>query len=124
MKNNWKKFLQFHQMRLFWPAPKKVLVSKKILEAIIKRIPPPSPSEDDVVKGLVFDSVYDSFRGVVNYVRLMSGKLQRGTEIRLVSTGLVSQIKEVGVFSPVMTPTESLATGSVGYFIANYKISP
>ncbi len=91
-----------------------------VLEAIIRLIPPPE-QEDDGVKGLVFDTSFDAFRGVVTYLRMFSGSLKRGDKIKLVSTGLESEVKEVGVFSPDMQATKTLSAGSVGYIIPNIK---
>ena len=94
---------------------------KELLEAIVKRIPPPETEETNGSSALVFDSVYDSFRGVVNYVRVVDGSFKRGTRIRLMSTGLESEIKEVGHFSPEMRADDELKAGEVGYIIPNLK---
>ncbi len=91
-----------------------------VLESIIRLIPPPK-QEEDGVKGLVFDTSFDAFRGVVTYLRMFSGSLKRGDKIKLVSTGLESEVKEVGVFSPDMQATKTLSAGSVGYIIPNIK---
>ncbi len=95
----------------------------ELLEAVVARIPPPKPSEDDAVRGLVFDSKYDAFRGVVVYMRLFSGNLKAGEKVRMMSTGLEYEIKEVGVFTPDMEVRKELTEGSVGYVIANIKDS-
>lgn len=93
---------------------------EEVLEAIIQRVPPPEII-DDTVRALIFDSVYDSFRGVVNLVRVVSGSLKRGVRIQFFATGQMSEIKEVGVFTPEMQATEELSAGAVGYVIANIK---
>ena len=93
---------------------------EEVLEAIIQRVPPPEII-DDTVRALIFDSVYDSFRGVVNLVRVVSGSLKRGVRIQFFATGQMSEIKEVGVFTPEMQATEELSVGAVGYVIANIK---
>ncbi|CAN5315556.1 elongation factor 4 [soil metagenome] len=112
------------------PAEDAVLASAKngigieeILEAIVARIPPPKPASDEFLRGSVFDSVYDSFRGVVSYVRVFSGTVRRGTNIKMMSTGKNYQIKEVGIFTPKMLKRDALETGDVGYVIANMKTS-
>ncbi len=92
-----------------------------ILEAIVKRIPPPSPMEDERVRGLVFDSVFDTYRGVIAYIRMASGTLQAGLGVKLMSTNRSYEIKEVGVFTPKMVARKELRAGDVGYFIANIK---
>ena len=110
------------------PSDEAILASAKegigideILEAVILRIPPPHFSDDKVIRALTFDSTYDSYRGVVNYVRMISGIIKKGTVIRFFSSGLASEVKEVGVFSPEMKAINELTVGSVGYFIANIK---
>ena len=95
----------------------------ELLEAVIERIPPPKPAKDSAVRGLVFDSKYDAFRGVVVYMRLFSGQLKAGEKVRMMSTGLEYEIKEVGVFTPNMVVRKELTEGSVGYVIANIKDS-
>ena len=93
----------------------------ELLEAIVQRIPPPRAPETDAAAALVFDSIYDAYRGVVIYVRMFSGSLRRGDRMRLFSTGLESEIKEVGVFTPEMKAAGELSAGSVGYIIPNIK---
>ncbi len=110
------------------PAEEAILASAKdgtgveeIFEAIIKRISPPEVKNDDSIKALIFDSVYDTYKGVINYVRIVSGLIRRNTMIRYFSTEIVSEVKEVGIFSPQMTPVDELSEGMVGYVIANIK---
>lgn len=92
-----------------------------ILEAVVERIPPPPVHKDNLLRALVFDSVYDAYRGVVSYVRLMSGTVKRGDKVRLFATAETYEVKEVGVFIPRMERRDSLQTGDVGYIIANMK---
>jgi GTP-binding protein LepA len=91
-----------------------------ILEAIVHRIPPPQ-ARDETLRGLVFDSVFDGYRGVVAYIRVASGGVGAGQGVRLMSTNQNYEIKEVGVFTPKMLPQPRLNAGDVGYFIANIK---
>ena len=91
-----------------------------ILEAVVERIPPPSEG-DGVLRALVFDSLFDIYRGVVGYIRVFSGSLKPGQQIRLMSTHQSYDTKEVGVFTPKMTMTQSMQAGDVGYFIGNIK---
>jgi GTP-binding protein LepA len=93
----------------------------QILEAIVMRIPPPKSPKDDTLRALVFDSVFDVYRGVVGYVRVVSGTMEAGHGIMLMSNNARYEIKEVGVFTPKMRVQESLSPGDVGYFIANIK---
>ena len=92
-----------------------------ILEAIVARIPPPQSPTDETLRALVFDSVFDVYRGVVGYVRVVSGTMEAGHGIMLMSNNTRQEIKEVGVFTPKMRVEERLNPGDVGYFIANIK---
>ncbi len=96
---------------------------EEILESIVQRVPAPSFSEDEQkqLRALVFDSVYDVYRGVVSYVRIFSGSVNANTQIKLFSSGLTSGLKEVGYFNPHMTAVESLECGDVGYIITSIK---
>jgi len=112
------------------PADESILVSAKtgkgvdaVMEAIVQRLPPPTTSEaySQTTRALVFDSVYDTFRGVVTYIRIMDGQLSETDRIRLMNTGQDYEIKEVGLFTPKPVRTKTLSTGQVGYVIANIK---
>ena len=94
---------------------------KAVLEAIVKKIPHPADDSKNGTAGLVFDSIYDAYRGVVIYLRMFGGSFKRGDKLRLLSTGLESDVKEVGVFTPSMTASDSIESGSVGYIIPNIK---
>lgn len=93
----------------------------QVLEAIVNQIPPPSGDENDPLKALVFDSYYDSYRGVVAFVRIKEGQVKKGTKIRMMSTGKTFDVTEVGVVSPVQKPVASLYSGDVGYLCASMK---
>ena len=113
------------------PAEEAILASAKtgigiddILEAVVARIPSPKPMGepgDRTVRALVFDSMFDIYRGVVSYVRVFSGRIEPGSPIRLLSTNKTYEVKETGVFTPKMFGTDSLENGDVGYLIANIK---
>ncbi|MBQ6597594.1 MAG: translation elongation factor 4, partial [Lentisphaeria bacterium] len=122
--------LCFSQMEeiLMIPQEEALLVSAKegtgvpeVLEAIVKRIPPPQSKGVKQPSALVFDSIYDAYRGVVTYVRVFEGAFKAGSKLRIFSTGLESEIKEVGVFKPEMKAQKELTAGSVGYIIPNIK---
>jgi len=91
-----------------------------VLEAIVRRIPPPT-SQDEVLRGSVFDSVFDSHKGVVGYVRVFSGSMVPGQTIKMMATNKHYTIKEVGVFTPKKMSQPRLESGDVGYFIASIK---
>jgi GTP-binding protein LepA len=94
---------------------------QEIIDKIIRLIPPPQPPEDDLLRALVFDSKYDPFRGVMVYVRVISGEITSGTPIKFMATGKTFEVMEVGVFRPKAFKTQTLHPGEVGYFIANIK---
>lgn len=93
----------------------------EILDRILLLIPPPKEPKDDLLRALVFDSHYDNYRGVMVYVRLMSGEMRKGSLIRMMATGKTFEVLEVGKFLPKATPVEGLYPGEVGYMIANIK---
>jgi GTP-binding protein LepA len=93
----------------------------EVLEAIVERIPPPVGDPEAPLKALVFDSFYDSYQGVVVYVRLTDGRVRAGTRILLMSNGRAYDVQQVGVFSPDMRPVEELSAGQVGYITASIK---
>ncbi|MFN5805340.1 MAG: translation elongation factor 4 [Opitutia bacterium] len=110
------------------PAHDAVLASGKsglgiddILQAIVRRVPKPRWADYPQARALVFDSLFDSYKGVISYVRVFSGTFRPGQAIELMSNGVRSVIKEVGTFSPRMSPCEELGPGSVGYIVINIR---
>jgi GTP-binding protein LepA len=104
------------------PASAKMGIGiEDILEAIVAHVPPPVDPGDGYLRASVFDSVFDPYRGVVSYVRIVSGTITRGQKIRMMSTGNDYEVKDLGVFRPKMTPFDKLVAGDVGYLIANVK---
>ena len=95
--------------------------TKEILEAIVRRIPPPRGDAVSALQALVFDSHFDSYRGVIAYLRMMNGRLQTGEKIMTMATGKEFEVTELGVFTPEMRPVNELAPGEVGYLIAGIK---
>src|ERR1700681_4198150 len=93
---------------------------EEILEAIVTRIPPPKGREDKL-RGLIFDAQFDTYRGVVAYVRVVDGELKAGSRFMSMGHRSVYEATEVGVFKPDMRKTGSLNVGNVGYVIANIK---
>ncbi len=94
---------------------------EEILEAVVALIPPPAGAYDAPPKALIFDSWYDSYRGVVMLVRVVDGVLARGTRVRLMNTGGTYDIEELGVFAPKRQPRTELGAGEVGFVVANIK---
>ncbi|MBX3719140.1 MAG: translation elongation factor 4 [Parachlamydiales bacterium] len=94
---------------------------KEILERILIAVPPPSAPADDTLRALVFDSHYDPYRGVMVYVRVISGEITKKTPILMMATGKTFEVLEVGIFSPDEKPVDVLRPGEVGYLLANIK---
>jgi len=94
---------------------------KEILESILIYVPHPKPVDDDVLRALVFDSHYDAYRGVMVYVRVMSGEIAKKSVIQMMFTDKTYEVLEVGVFTPEAKPVDTLRPGEVGYVIANIK---
>ena len=94
---------------------------EEVLEAIVRRIPPPTSSATDTGRALIFDSQYDRYRGAVPYVRVFEGVFKPGMPIRLCSSGKEFEIGEVGIFRLNRIKKESLSRGEVGYIMANIK---
>jgi GTP-binding protein LepA len=96
---------------------------KEILERIIFSVPPPKEPPDDILRALVFDSHYDAYRGVMVYIRMMSGSVKKGSLIKMMASDKTFEVLETGVFTPSQKPVEELRPGEVGYLIANIKNS-
>ena len=94
---------------------------EEILEAIVARIPAPKPTGAPSLQALGFDSYFDTFKGVVNHVRVFNGELQAGMHVRLLHSEKTVEVKEVGSFNPKPYVREVLTTGETGYFTANIK---
>src|SRR3989454_1215487 len=93
----------------------------EILEKIITNIPAPQGSADGPLRALLFDSWYDSYRGVMSLLRVVDGELRAGMKIRFMSTDRAYEVTELGVFTPKPKPVDSLGVGEVGFFSANIK---
>ena len=93
-----------------------------VLEAIVHKIPSPVGDENRPLKALIFDSLYDSYRGVIIFCRLFDGKVSKGTRIRMMATGAEADVVEVGTFGPgQFIPCDELTAGMVGYITASIK---
>ena len=94
----------------------------EVLEAIVKHIPPPNGKEDDPFQALIFDSIYDSYKGVIVFVRVFNGTVKKGTKIKMMATGATFETVEVGVFGAgKFIPCDTLYPGYVGYITASIK---
>ncbi|MFI4911073.1 MAG: translation elongation factor 4 [Sedimentisphaeraceae bacterium JB056] len=94
---------------------------EQLLEAIIEKLPAPKDRNDEPTRALVFDSHFDGYRGVICYIRMFSGSLQKGQKIEFMGEKSSYVITELGKFKPSMTEVDTLSSGEVGYLIANIK---
>ncbi len=94
---------------------------QEILDAIVSRIPPPVGNSDAPLQALIFDSVFNSFRGILVYYRILHGKLRRGDKVKFVSTGQEYDADEVGILKMGLVPKNEVTTGDVGYIITGIK---
>ena len=95
---------------------------EEVLEAVVERIPAPGGSADNPLQALIFDSVYDSYKGVIVFCRIMEGRVAKGTSIRMMATGATAEVVEVGYFGAgQFIPCEELSAGMVGYLTASIK---
>lgn len=92
-----------------------------VLEAIVEKVPAPVGKIDESLKALIFDSYYDSYRGVIAMVRVFEGEVRPGMEIKMMATNKTFEVVEVGIFSPKHLPVKSLLAGDVGYIAASIK---
>lgn len=94
---------------------------KELLDAIVDRCPPPAGDPEQPLQAMVFDSHYDKFRGTITYVRIMNGTVRKGDKVQLMRGGTKHEVIELGQFTPMRTPCDSLKAGQVGYLICNIK---
>ncbi|MFY4717964.1 translation elongation factor 4 [Streptomyces sp. LaBMicrA B280] len=92
-----------------------------LLDKVVEEIPAPVGVADAPARAMIFDSVYDSYRGVVTYVRVIDGQLNKRERIKMMSTGATHELLEIGVSSPEMLPADGLGVGEVGYLITGVK---
>lgn len=94
----------------------------EVLEAVVRKVPSPAAGNSSKpLKALVFDSHYDSYRGVIAYIRVVEGAIRKGQRIKLMNTGKSFEVNETGVFRPAMEPVAGLTAGEVGYLMASIK---
>jgi GTP-binding protein LepA len=94
---------------------------EEILEQIVEKVPPPEGDESSPLRALIFDSVYDSYKGVIIYTRVFEGSIKKGMGIRMMASGKTFEVTEVGVFAPRPVITNELKAGEVGFVCANIK---
>jgi len=102
-------------------SAKEGIGTKEILDAIVKKIPPPSGEDDRPLKALIFDSWFDNYQGVIVLVRVFDGRIRQGRKIKMMAMGSTFEVAQVGVFTPKMEAVAELTSGEVGYIIAGIK---
>jgi GTP-binding protein LepA len=102
-------------------SAKEGIGTREILEAVIRRVPPPSGVEDAPLKALIFDSSYDAYRGVVIVLRVIDGSIRPGMKIRLMAGGQDHDVEQVGIFTPKPAAVDALGVGEVGFLVAGIK---
>ena len=102
-------------------SPASFRTASNRFSGFVKLIPPPAGSDERPLRALIFDSEYDSFKGVVAYVRVREGRIDRDKALRLMATGVDLKPVEIGIFSPAMKPVDSLGAGEVGYIATGLK---
>jgi len=93
----------------------------EVLRAVVERVPPPAPGSDDYLRALVFDSTYDQYRGVVTFIRVVTGRLDTGAEIKMIAEDTTAQAETIGYMRPQMVPADSLVAGEVGFVATGIK---
>jgi GTP-binding protein LepA len=121
VKNQLKELLGVEEQEIILASAKQGIGIENILETIIRKIPPPSGADTNPLKGLIFDSVFDQYRGAIPYVRIKDGSLKKGERIKFFSNQKEYDVDEIGYLRLKLVPTESLSVGEVGYVIANVK---
>ena len=111
----------FREEEVLFVSAKDGRGANEILNQVVDRIPPPRGLSESPFRALVFDSIYDSYKGIIAYVRVQDGQIGKNDRIVVMSTGKNSEITELGIFGPSPTPTDSLATGQVGYIATGFK---
>ena len=94
---------------------------ESLLEAVIKKLPQPKGDKDKTLRGLIFDAVFDEFRGVIAYVRIVDGQVKKGERVKFYQNNIESEITDLGYFSPHLVSSKELTTGEIGYIITGIK---
>ncbi|HVP36993.1 MAG TPA: translation elongation factor 4 [Terriglobales bacterium] len=121
VKNQLKELLGVEEQEIILASAKQGIGIEKILKGVINRIPSPLGNEQSPLKGLIFDSFFDQYRGAIPYVRIKDGSLKKGDRIKFFSNQKEYEVDEVGYLRLKLVPSETLSAGEVGYVIANVK---
>ena len=111
----------FRREEMVYVSAKSGIGVRELLDGVVDRVPAPSGVPDDPFRALVFDSTYDSYKGIIAYVRVADGSMSSHDRLQVMSSGRSVEVIEVGVFSPEPTPTDTLVAGQVGYVATGFK---
>ena len=111
----------FREDEILYVSAKEGTGAQEILDAVVARIPPPKGISKDSLRALVFDSVYDSYKGIIAHIRVQDGQLSRDQRLQVMSSGKVAEILEVGVFAPFPKIVDTIYAGQVGYVATGFK---
>jgi len=113
--------LKINQEEILKISAKKGTNVEKVLQAIVKRIPPPAGNLKSPLRALIFDSHYDTYKGIIAYVRIVDGQVKKGDKIIMLASGASAEAIEVGVFKPALTKIDLLKAGEIGYIATGLK---
>ncbi|MBI2442542.1 MAG: elongation factor 4, partial [Candidatus Levybacteria bacterium] len=111
----------FGEDEIFFISAKTGEGVKKLLQRVVEKIPPPTGTQSEALRALIFDAVYDEYRGVVAYVRIVDGQVKKGDKVRFFASDVKADVTEVGYFSPYLQQSDLLNTGEIGYILAGVK---
>ena len=111
----------FNEDEILFVSAKDGTGTKEVLDAVVARIPPPSGDIGQPPRSLVFDSLYNPYKGIIAHIRVQDGVVLKNERIQVMSSGRVSEIVEIGIFAPSPTPVDSLQAGQVGYIATGFK---
>ena len=111
----------FNKEEILFASAKEGTGAKEILDALVARIPPPSGESGQPPRALVFDSLFDSYKGIIAHIRMQDGTVSKHDRIRVMSTGKVTEVVEVGIFAPFPKSVDALDAGQVGYVATGLK---
>ena len=111
----------FGEEEVLFVSAKEGTGTKELLDAVVERFPPPSGDTEQPLRSLVFDSLYNPYKGIIAHIRVQDGTVQKNERIQVMSTGKVTEVVEVGVFAPFPKPVDALQAGQVGYIATGFK---
>ncbi len=115
------KLLDVDKKEIIEISAKKGINIEKVLEAIIQKVPEPIINKQSPLRALIFDSKYDSYKGILAYVRIVDGQIKAGDRIKMIASGSISEVIEVGLFKPEIVKTDLLESGEIGYVATGLK---